>query len=124
MSAPRSQVFSSVIHYLTKNGYSFLNYQEKFELHLHTVFEKSNTNNTFINSVVERDCPMKGGILMSRRRNSIMSYQLKEQIAQELGFAGTLKQEGFGGVSSRDCGNMVKMAIELAERNLPQNNMT
>jgi small acid-soluble spore protein F (minor alpha/beta-type SASP) len=48
-----------------------------------------------------------------------MSYQLKEQIAQELGFAGTLQQEGFGGVSSRDCGNMVKMAIELAERNLP-----
>jgi len=53
-----------------------------------------------------------------------MSYELKEQIAQELGFAGTLQQEGFGGVSSRDCGNMVKMAIELAERNLPGNNMT
>jgi len=59
---------------------------------------------------------------MSRQRNSIMSYQLKEQIAQELGFAGTLQQEGFGSVSSRDCGNMVKMAIELAERNLPANN--
>jgi small acid-soluble spore protein F (minor alpha/beta-type SASP) len=55
---------------------------------------------------------------MSGRRNSIMSYQLKQQIAQELGFAGALQQEGFGGVSSRDCGNMVKMAIELAERNL------
>ena len=53
-----------------------------------------------------------------------MSSQLKEQIAQELGFAGTLHQEGFGGVSSRNCGNMVKMAIELAERNLPGNNMT
>jgi len=50
-----------------------------------------------------------------------MSYQLKEQIAQELGFAGTLQQEGFGGVSSRDCGNMMKMAIELAERSLPGN---
>lgn len=62
---------------------------------------------------------------MSRRRNSIMSSQLKEEIAQELGFAGTLHQEGFGGVSSRDCGNMVKMAIELAERNLPgRNNMS
>ena len=60
---------------------------------------------------------------MSRRRNSIMSYQLKEQIAQELGFAGTLHQDGFGAVSSRDCGNMVKMAIELAERNLPGNNL-
>jgi len=51
-----------------------------------------------------------------------MSDALKEQIAQELGFAGTLHQEGFGGVSSRNCGNMVKMAIELAERNLPNNN--
>ena len=60
---------------------------------------------------------------MSRRRKSIMSYELKNQIAQELGFAGTLQQTGFGGVSSRDCGNMVKMAIALAERNLPGNNI-
>jgi len=60
---------------------------------------------------------------MSRRRKSIMSNQLKEQIAQELGFAGTLQQEGFGGVSSRNCGNMVKVAIQLAERNLPGNNI-
>jgi small acid-soluble spore protein F (minor alpha/beta-type SASP) len=54
---------------------------------------------------------------MSRSRRSIMSRQLKQQIAQELGFADTLNQQGFGAVSSRDCGNMVKMAIELAERN-------
>lgn len=53
-----------------------------------------------------------------------MSDELKQQIAQELGFAGTLQQEGFGGVSSRNCGNMVKKAIEIAERNLPRNNMT
>lgn len=53
---------------------------------------------------------------MSRRRRSIMSTELKQEIAQELGFSDTLRQEGFGGVSSRDCGNMVKMAIELAER--------
>jgi small acid-soluble spore protein F (minor alpha/beta-type SASP) len=65
----------------------------------------------------------EGGFLMSRRRKSIMSNQLKEQIAQELGFAGTLQQEGFGGVSSRNCGNMVKVAIQLAERNLPGNNI-
>ncbi|WP_206810165.1 small, acid-soluble spore protein, alpha/beta type [Paradesulfitobacterium ferrireducens] len=55
---------------------------------------------------------------MARRRKSAMSPALKEQIASELGFAGTLRQEGFGGVSSRDCGNMVKKAIEIAERNL------
>ena len=55
---------------------------------------------------------------MARRRKSIMSETLKEQIARELGFANTLHQQGFGGVSSRDCGNMVKMAIEMAERNM------
>ncbi|MDA8229671.1 MAG: protein sspF [Desulfitobacterium hafniense] len=55
---------------------------------------------------------------MSRRRRSIMSEQLKEQIAQELGFADTLHREGFEGVSSQNCGNMVKAAIQLAERNM------
>ncbi|MEL1134031.1 small, acid-soluble spore protein, alpha/beta type [Desulfitobacterium sp. THU1] len=54
---------------------------------------------------------------MSRRR-STMSDNLKQQIAQELGFSDTLKQEGFSGVSSKDCGNMVKKAIEIAERNM------
>ena len=58
--------------------------------------------------------------LSRKRSSSIMSTELKEQIAQELGFANTLQKEGFGGVSSRDCGNMVKRAIELAERNLPK----
>lgn len=55
---------------------------------------------------------------MSRRRRSTMSDGLKQQIAQELGFSDTLKQEGFSGVSSRNCGNMVKKAIEIAERNM------
>lgn len=55
---------------------------------------------------------------MSKRRKSVMSYELKEQIATELGFGNTLRQEGFGGVSSKDCGNMVKKAIQLAEQNL------
>ena len=55
---------------------------------------------------------------MSRRRRSTMSDSLKQQIAQELGFADTLNQQGFSGVSSRDCGNMVKKAIEIAERNM------
>lgn len=55
---------------------------------------------------------------MARKRKSIMSPQLKQEIAQELGFGETLRREGFGGVSSRDCGNMVKRAIEIAERRL------
>ncbi len=57
------------------------------------------------------------------RRKSVMSYELKEQIATELGFGTTLRQEGFAGVSSRDCGNMVKKAIQLAEQNLPGKRM-
>lgn len=52
---------------------------------------------------------------MSKR--GVMSEGLKQQIAQELGFGDTVKQQGFGAVSSRNCGNMVKMAIEIAERN-------
>ncbi|MEA4900204.1 protein sspF [Desulfitobacterium sp.] len=55
---------------------------------------------------------------MARRNRSIMSEGLKQQIADELGFGDTLRQEGFGAVSSRNCGNMVKMAIQMAEENM------
>jgi len=61
---------------------------------------------------------------MPGRLYSNMSQDLKEQIAQKLGFADTLKQEGFAGVTSRDCGNMVKMAIELEENQVPGKSMT
>jgi small acid-soluble spore protein F (minor alpha/beta-type SASP) len=54
---------------------------------------------------------------MSRRRG-IMSDSLKLELAKELGVFETVQREGFGGVSSRNCGNMVKKAIELAERSL------
>lgn len=47
-----------------------------------------------------------------------MSDQLKAEIARELGVYGTVESEGWGAVSSRDCGNIVKKAIEMAERNL------
>jgi len=55
---------------------------------------------------------------MSRRHKSVMSYEFKERLAEELGFANTLRQQGFGGVSARDCGNMVKKAIQMAEQNM------
>ncbi|WP_280772200.1 small, acid-soluble spore protein, alpha/beta type [Salipaludibacillus daqingensis] len=51
---------------------------------------------------------------MSRRRG-VMSDQFKEELAKELGFYDTVKQEGWGGIRSRDAGNMVKRAIELAQ---------
>lgn len=52
------------------------------------------------------------------RRRSIMSEQLKEEIAKELGFYDTVKSEGWGGIKARDAGNMVKRAIEIAEQNM------
>lgn len=51
------------------------------------------------------------------RRRGIMSDQLKEEIAKELGFYDTVQKEGWGGIKARDAGNMVKRAIEMAEEN-------
>jgi small acid-soluble spore protein F (minor alpha/beta-type SASP) len=52
------------------------------------------------------------------RRRSMMSQSLKEEIAKELGFYDTVQNEGWGGIKSRDAGNMVKRAIQMAEENL------
>lgn len=46
-----------------------------------------------------------------------MSDALKAEIAKELGVYNTVETDGWGSVSSRDCGNIVKKAIEMAERN-------
>lgn len=51
-------------------------------------------------------------------RNGIMSDNLKTEIAKGLGVYDTVRSKGWGDVSSRDCGNMVKKAIEMAERNV------
>ncbi len=57
------------------------------------------------------------------RNRSIMSEQLKYEIARELGVDNIVATQGWGGVSSRDCGNMVKSAIQIAERSVAgQNN--
>lgn len=47
-----------------------------------------------------------------------MSEELKAEIAKELGVYDTVEREGWGSVSSRNCGNIVKKAIERAERSL------
>ncbi|MCM3740057.1 alpha/beta-type small acid-soluble spore protein [Oceanobacillus luteolus] len=52
------------------------------------------------------------------RRRGVMSDQLKEEIAKELGFYDTVKQEGWGGIKARDAGNMVKRAIQMAEESI------
>lgn len=52
------------------------------------------------------------------RRGSLMSEELKAEIAKELGVYDTVRTEGWGSVTSRDCGNIVKKAIEIAERSI------
>jgi len=50
--------------------------------------------------------------------NNKMSEALKYQIANELGILDTVQSQGWGGVSSKDCGNIVTKAIEIAERSV------
>lgn len=53
-------------------------------------------------------------------RRGVMSENLKYELAKELGVAQTVDTEGWGGVTSRDCGRLVQKAIELAERSMAQ----
>ncbi len=57
------------------------------------------------------------------RKNSKMSEQLKYEIAKELGVDQIVSTQGWGAVSSRDCGNIVTKAIERAERSLSNGNL-
>lgn len=50
------------------------------------------------------------------RRRGIMSDALKYELAKELGVFDTVVSEGWGGVPSRECGNLVRLAIEKAEQ--------
>jgi len=53
------------------------------------------------------------------QRRSIMSDRLKMELAEELGVADVVRAEGgFGSVSSRDCGNLVRLAIQRAENSM------
>ena len=49
----------------------------------------------------------------------LISEKLKEEIAKELGVYDKVKQEGgWGNVSSKDCGNIITKAIEIANRSV------
>lgn len=52
------------------------------------------------------------------KNRSLMSENLKAEIAKELGVYDIVASEGWGSVSSRNCGNIVKKAIEIAERSV------
>lgn len=61
---------------------------------------------------------------MSRRRRSIMSDQLKVELAKDLGFYDTVQEEGWGGIKAKDAGNMVKRAIQMAEQAASRQNQS
>lgn len=50
----------------------------------------------------------------------LMSRQLREELAQELGVAHLVQGDYWGEVPSRQCGNLVRQAILRAERALAQ----
>lgn len=50
------------------------------------------------------------------RRRGVMSEQMKMQLAQELGFAETVRSQGWGAVSTKNTGEMVRLAIAKAEQ--------
>ena len=55
-------------------------------------------------------------------KKKLMSAQLKEELAKELGFYSVVEQEGWGGIKSRDAGNMVKRAVEMGiQQSMKQN---
>lgn len=55
---------------------------------------------------------------MASNRN-LMSENLKAEIAKELGVFDTVKRDGgWQNVSSKDCGSIVKKAIEIANRSV------
>lgn len=50
------------------------------------------------------------------RGRGIMSDELKYRLADELGFGDTVRQYGWGAITTRDAGNLVKLAIAKAQQ--------
>lgn len=55
---------------------------------------------------------------MGRRSRGVMSESFKYELAKDLGFYETVQREGWGGIRTKDAGNMVKRAIQIAEQAL------
>jgi small acid-soluble spore protein F (minor alpha/beta-type SASP) len=49
-----------------------------------------------------------------------MSESFKYELAKDLGFYDTVQKEGWGGIRTKDAGNMVKRAIQIAEQTTAQ----
>lgn len=55
------------------------------------------------------------------KKKIMMSEALKEEIAKELGVYEQVKKDGgWQNVSSKDCGNIVTKAIEIANRKVEE----
>lgn len=53
------------------------------------------------------------------RNSKLISENLREEIAKELGVYEQVKKDGgWGNVPSKDCGNIVTKAIEIANRSV------
>ena len=54
------------------------------------------------------------------KNSKLISKNLREEIAKELGVYDQVKQDGgsWANVSSKNCGNIVKKAIEIANRSV------
>lgn len=48
----------------------------------------------------------------------LMSETMKEKLGERLGVADIVREEGWGGVPARQCGNLVREAIRMAEEEL------
>jgi len=55
---------------------------------------------------------------MGRRRRGVMTEAFKQELARDLGFAHKVEREGWGAITAKEAGNMVKRAIQLAEQSL------
>ncbi|HEY0827299.1 MAG TPA: small, acid-soluble spore protein, alpha/beta type [Bacilli bacterium] len=53
---------------------------------------------------------------MARRNRGIMSEQFKNELAKDLGFYHKVQNQGWGGITTKDAGNMVKRAIQIAQQ--------
>lgn len=60
---------------------------------------------------------------MSRRR-SVMSESFKYELAKDLGFYDVVEREGWSGIRTKDAGNMVKRAIQIAEEHLAKQHVS
>ncbi|MBA4495827.1 small, acid-soluble spore protein, alpha/beta type [Paenactinomyces guangxiensis] len=54
------------------------------------------------------------------RRGGVMSESFKIELAKDLGFYDVVQREGWGGIRTKDAGNMVKRAIQIAEEKLAE----